>query len=294
MKWLLTFRKLTMLEHTLFGLPLALIGALLPFANPQFAGRLLSHEWLPWAWILLAFAAARTSGMAFNRLIDKDIDALNPRTRERPLQKGEISPSQVAFIAWGGLVLFVFCCSQLNFLCFLLSPLIAFLIWAYSYTKRFTALCHFVIGLIEFFAPIMGWIAVTGTWDIPPILMGAGVLFWISGMDIIYASQDVNFDREYRLHSMPVALGLRKSLLLARSLHALSVILFFLSGLAAGVNFIYYIGLGIVSGLFIYQHSLIKPRDLRHMKKAFFTCNSLIAITQCVFTFGAISWDVML
>lgn len=288
MRWLHTLQKLILLERTLFGLPLALIGALLPFANEDFAKTYPWEEWSRWVWILFAFTAARTAGMAFNRLIDKDIDAINPRTQNRPLPKGEITYFQVALVCWISLALFIFSCSQLNPMCFSFSPLIAFLICAYSYTKRYTALCHFVLGLIEFFAPFLGWIAVTGTWDWPPLFLGLAVLLWISGMDVIYSLQDLSFDRQYRLHSIPVAIGIRKSLLLARVLHALSVFMLVFAGLLAGVNFLYYIGLFFISGLFVYQHLLIKPSDLRKIRKAFFTCNSLIAVTQCVFTLGAI------
>jgi 4-hydroxybenzoate polyprenyltransferase len=291
MKWLHTLQKLILLERTLFGLPLALIGALLPFSNEEFVKTYPWEEWGRWIWVLLAFTAARTAGMAFNRLIDRDIDALNPRTKNRPLPRGEISYSQVAWVAWCSLLLFVYCCSRLNPMCFFFSPLIAFLIYAYSYTKRYTALCHFVLGLIEFFAPFLGWIAITGTWDWPPFFLGVAVLLWISGMDVVYSLQDVSFDRQYRLHSIPVAIGIRKSLLIARVLHALSVLMLVFAGLLAGVHYLYYVGLLLVSGLFIYQHILIKPSDLRKIRKAFFTCNSMIAVTQCVFTLGAILFE---
>jgi 4-hydroxybenzoate polyprenyltransferase len=294
MKWMRTLQKLLVFEQMLFGLPLALIGALLPFSNEEFFKNYPWSDWGRWFWIFAAFSAARSAGMAFNRLIDKDIDALNPRTRDRPLPKGEISYFQVAMVAWVSIAIFLFSCSRLNTLCFLFSPLIAFLICAYSYTKRFTALCHFVLGLIEFFAPFMGWIAITGTWDWPPILLGSGVLLWISGMDVIYSTQDESFDRQYRLHSIPVILGRKKSFLLAQILHAASVLLFAGAGALAHVNFVYYIGLALISGIFIYQHLLLRPKDFRNMRRAFFTCNGLIAVTQCVFTIGAVLWDVSL
>lgn len=288
MKWLHTFQKLILLERTLFGLPLAFIGALLPFTNEEFAKAYPWQEWGRWIWILLAFTAARTAGMAFNRLIDRDIDAVNPRTKNRPLPRGEITNTQVACVGWISLLFFVYCCRQLNPMCFYFSPLIAFLICAYSYSKRYTALCHFVLGLIEFFAPFLGWIAITGTWDLPPLFLGIAVLLWISGMDVVYSLQDISFDRQYRLHSIPVAIGIRKSLLLARALHALSVLMLILAGFLTGVNFLYYVGILLVSGLFVYQHYLVKPGDFRKIRRAFFTCNSLIAVTQCVFTLGAI------
>lgn len=291
MRWLVKLQKLIRIQETLFGLPLALTGALLPFANADFASQYSwKSEWIKWCWILLAFSAARTAGMAFNRIVDRNIDAANPRTKNRPLPAGEVTVSQVKWLAWSSLFLFIFCAWQLGPLTFLFSPLVAFLLIVYSYTKRFTALSHFVLGLIEFFAPFLGWTAVVGSLGLPPLCLGIAVMLWISGMDMIYAIQDLSFDRQYRLHSMPVQIGVQKTLLLAKFVHFLSFTALLIAGLLAQVHPIYFVGLLVIAGLFIYQHSLVKPHDLSQIQRAFFTCNSLIAVTQCTFTLGSILW----
>lgn len=276
---LLTFRKLIQLEETLFGLPLALVGALLPFSTTPF-----HFDGVLFLWILLAFSAARSAGMSFNRLIDAELDRKNPRTQNRPLQRGEITAAQVKKTAWASSLLFLYACSKINLTCLLLSPLIVFLLFAYSYTKRFTALCHFILGLIEFFAPVMGWLAVDAPLSFAPLLLGLGMMLWISGMDILYAIQDIDFDRSMRLHSIPAALGAKKSRMLAKLLHILSLFLFCFAGFFAGAHLLFYVGLLIASALFLYQHQIF-PKNPR---RAFLLCNSLIALTLFAFTLGSI------
>lgn len=304
MNWT-SFRKLIMIEQTLFGLPWALMGALLPFANPTFLHHFNWNNWSIWIWMVLAFFFARTSGMSFNRLIDCEIDRLNPRTQGRALPSGQVTVLQVSILAWSSLLLFIFSCAMLNTLCLLFSLVISFLLWAYSYTKRYTCFCHFVLGLIEFFAPFLGWLAVTGTFNteifgtdmlssrlfaLTPIFLGCSILCWISGMDIVYALQDVDFDRKYHVNSFPARFGVINALKMARLLHLGSVIFFALAGFVASVSFLYYVGLVIVGILFVYQHWILRPGNLKHLHRAFFTCNSLIAVTQLIFTFGAILW----
>ncbi|MDR3623667.1 MAG: UbiA-like polyprenyltransferase [Chlamydiales bacterium] len=294
------FKKLVMIEQTLFGLPWALIGALLPFANASFRNHFDFGNWSIWFWIFVAFSAARTSGMSFNRLIDSEMDALNPRTKGRSLPSGEVTKLQVGCVAWISLVLFIFSCAMLNTWCLLFSLIISMLLWLYSYTKRYTFFCHFVLGLIEFFAPFLGWVAVTGSYGFSthenaffgwtPLFLGSSILFWISGMDIVYATQDIDFDREHSVNSIPARFGILNSLRIARMLHCASVVFFVLAGIAASVTFLYYIGLMIVVCLFIYQHVIVQPNNLKRLHRAFFTCNSLIAVTQFVFTLGAILW----
>jgi 4-hydroxybenzoate polyprenyltransferase len=281
-----TVNRLLMVEQTLFGLPWALIGAIIPFTNPSFNG----PSFLKWLWILLAFTAARTAGMSFNRLIDHEIDLKNPRTSKRPLPANEISRRQVAFIAFTSLFLFVIACMNINKLCFFFSPLIACLIVFYSYTKRFTPFCHFVLGIIEFFAPFLGYIAITSEITLTPFFLGFAILFWISGMDIMYSTQDRIFDKENGLYSIPVLLGVDSSFKLARWLHALTVVSLLIVGMIEHISFLYYVGVFLVSLLFIYQHLVVK----NNMHKAFFLANSLIAITQFVFTLGAVLWRVLL
>lgn len=275
-----------MIEQTLFGLPWALIGAIIPYANPSFKGPSIDI----WLWILAAFTLARTAGMSFNRLIDHYIDLKNPRTAKRPLPAGEITRSQVSLIAWGSLAFFIFCCYNINNLCFLFSPFIVFLIIAYSYTKRFTSCCHFVLGLIEFFAPFLGYIAITSQISMIPVFFGLAILFWISGMDIMYCTQDYTYDKENGLCSMAVRLGVDSSFKLARFLHFLVVVCLSIAGILAHISFFYFIGVFFVSLLFIYQHCIVK----KELHKAFFTANSLIAITQFIFTIGAVLWNASL
>lgn len=287
------FKKLIVIEQTLFGLPWALIGAILPFANPQFAASFDYSNISLWFWILLAFCSARTAGMSFNRLIDYEIDLLNPRTKNRSLPSGEVTATQVKSVAWGALFLFIFSCFMINFICLLFSFIIAFLLWAYSYTKRVTYLCHFVLGLIEFFAPFLGFVAVTGAFGetlfgMTPFFLGCSILCWISGMDIVYALQDIDFDRAYKVKSIPAKFGSVAALKIARLLHTASVLFFVLAGISSEASFLYYLGLIFVALLFIYQHKIIQPNNLKNLQRAFFTCNSLIAVTQFVFTLGAI------
>lgn len=227
--------------------------------------------------------------MSFNRLIDHHIDLANPRTAKRPLPAGEVTRRQVATIAWGALILFLVACGNINFLCFVFSLPVAFLIGAYSYTKRYTPACHFVLGMIEFFAPFLGWVAVTGSISAPPLFLGSAILLWISGMDIMYATQDYAFDKKMGLRSLPVVMGVSKSLFFAKLLHAGVVICLFIAGLLAGVSLLYYVGLSIVIALFFYQHRVVT----KEINKAFFRANSLIAVTQFVATLGAV-WTVSL
>jgi 4-hydroxybenzoate polyprenyltransferase len=281
-----TVNNLLMFEQTLFGLPWALIGAIIPFANPSFK----SPDMFVWFWILSAFIFARTAGMSFNRLFDHYIDLKNPRTAKRPLPAGEISRGQVSFIAWFSLIFFTISCYNINTLCFLFSPVVAFLIFAYSFTKRFTFYCHFVLGLIEFFAPFLGYIAITSQLSLIPVFLGFAILFWISGMDIMYCTQDEAYDKENGLFSMAVKLGVKGCFRLARLLHILVVICLLVSGILAQMTFLYYVGLFFVALLFLYQHSVVKNQ----LHKAFFVANSLIAITQFIFTLGAVLWGVLL
>lgn len=277
-----TINTLLMLEQTLFGLPWAILGALFPFASSSFIG----PHWFIWVFILLAFIFARVAGMSLNRLIDCRIDFLNPRTRSRPLPSGQITKGQVQIMAILSLVLFIISCSLINFYTLLFSPLIAFLLIAYSYTKRFTYLCHFVLGLIEFFAPFLGYVAITGKMSIAPVYLGAAIFFWISGVDIMYSTQDRVFDLSYGLKSMPVKIGEKNSFIFARFLHVASVLGLILAGVAGNIAWPYYLGIFIVGWLFIYQHQIVKT----DMYKAFFVSNSLIAVVLLLFTLGAILW----
>ena len=220
------FNRLTKLKESLFGLPIVLAGSYLGWAscveNP-FSWRLLA--------IIPAFFGARVSGMAFNQLIDRTIDAKNPRTQERVLPSGEVDPQKVKWIAISSLLVCVASCAILNWLCFGFSLLASFLLILYSYTKRFTASCHLVLGLIHLLAPCMAFIALTGVLSLPPLLLGMSACCLIMGNDIFYAMQDLAFDKAHHLHSLPAKWGISLSACIAFSLHLLSCIGFVFLGL---------------------------------------------------------------
>ncbi|MBJ7449538.1 MAG: UbiA family prenyltransferase [Parachlamydiales bacterium] len=284
-------RTLVMFKQTVFGLPWALIGALFPFIDGNYHQPL--NQWRTWCLILVAFTLARTSGMAFNRLIDRHIDARNPRTQHRPLQTGKVTVFQVTLLAVGCLIGFIICCWLINPLCFALSFIPAALLVFYSFTKRFTAFCHLVLGLVEFFAPLMAWIAIKGTVDWPPILLGIAMCLWLTGMDIFYSLQDVCFDRQWRLRSAPVALGIKPAIVLAKVLHGLCVLVLIVTGLLVQASMIYYIGIFIVASIFSYQHKMICPQNTHRIEKTFFVCNGWIAFCLLAFTAGEVIWRVL-
>ena len=257
-------------EHTLFALPLA------------FAGALAARETFPdlktWFLVLLAMVGARSVAMAFNRLVDARFDARNPRTKDRAIPLGLVSSRSVlAFIAVS-CVLFFSAAALLNPLCLLLSPLALCLILAYSFTKRFTALCHLFLGLCLSVAPVGGWLAVTGEWTPAALSLVPGVMLWVAGFDVLYACLDMEFDRAAGLHSIPAFLGRKKGLFLARLLHGSAWVCFVLAGRFLNMGPPYYLGVAAVGGLLIYEHSLVRPKDLRRLDKAFFTVNSWVSV----------------
>jgi 4-hydroxybenzoate polyprenyltransferase len=286
--------NLVLIEQTLFGLPWVLTGAILPFAMPGFIETFPWHNWVLWIWIVFAFIGARTAGMSLNRLIDREIDQANPRTRNRALPKGETTPFQVSMLAWLSIFLFIFSCAMINPLCFTLSPVVVLLLWAYSYTKRFTPFCHLFLGLIQFFGPFFAWIAITGTWGLPPVLLGAALMTSITANDIIYTLQDLEFDRNHQLHSIPAALGIDRSLLVARILHILTVLLLTGLGLLLRLNIVYYIGVAVIAYLYYYQHTQLNPRDSSRIDDSFSRCNTLVAVTLLVFSVGDVLCSVLL
>jgi 4-hydroxybenzoate polyprenyltransferase len=294
MKWT-AFRKLTKVEYTLFGLPFTVAGALLPFADQEATRPFLWAQWTAWLWIVLAFVSARTAGMAFNELIDRQIDAANPRTQRRVLPSGEASPKQALWIAIGAACLFFCICYQINKIVFFCSFPIIFLLWAYSYTKRFTALCHFILGAIQFFGPFLAWVTITGEPGWPPFLLGVALFTSIAANDIVYAIQDCAFDTEQRLHSIPVLLGVKNSLVVARILHGLTVVLLAFTGWMIHIHPVYYSGVVVIAGFFIYYHWMLHRQDLKKsIPQAFFACNSRVALTMMLCSLGAVLWPALL
>lgn len=263
-------------EHTLFALPFAMMGMLLA-ARGLPSGRTLF-------WIIVAMVGARSSGMAFNRLVDREFDRQNPRTAGRAIPAGLLTPGQVALFVSATAALLVLAAWQLNPLALWLSPVGLGVIWGYSYTKRFTHFCHLFLGASLGIAPSAAWIAVRGSVDWTPVLLSGAVLFWAGGFDIIYSCQDEAFDRGLGLHSIPSRLGIARALLISRCMH-LGVIALLLGVTALyPMGPYYFTGVGVVAGLLAYEHSLVRPTDLSRVDAAFFTVNGFVSIALCLFT----------
>lgn len=257
-------------EHTVFALPFAIMSAF------------IASNGLPplpnLGWILVAMVGARSCAMAFNRLADSKIDSQNPRTSMRAIPAGLITKGSVWLFTAVSAGLLVFAAWRLNPLAFALSPVALLVIMGYSYTKRFTSLSHFWLGLALSISPVGAWIAITGRIDWTPIVLCCVVLLWTAGFDIIYACQDVNFDRKHGLHSIPARIGIRWSLWISSALHVIAVLLLFAIPMLAELGLFYYIGVSIVVLIFIYEHAIVKPDDLSRVNLAFFTLNGMISL----------------
>ena len=257
-------------EHTIFALPFALIGAMLAGPGVPGARQLL--------WIIAAMIGARSAAMAFNRIVDVRYDRLNPRTDRRALPAGTLSMAFAAVFTIVMAALFVFAAAQLNRLCFYLSfPTLAILLF-YSYTKRFTAMSHLFLGFAIGLAPLAAWLSIRGEFAWPPVLLSAAVMFWIAGFDIIYALQDLEFDRKNRLLSIPAKVGPRGALLISSVFHAATVLLLFATAAKTQLGMIAYLGIAIVAGILVWEHRIVKPDDLSRVNVAFFTMNGYVSI----------------
>lgn len=257
-------------EHTIFALPFALVGALLAADGIP--------PWRILFWIVVAMIGGRSSAMCFNRLVDQEFDALNPRTASRALPAGLLSRSSAWIFTFVSAGLLVLSAAQLNRTALLLSPLALVMIWGYSLTKRFTRFCHLVLGLAISAAPAGAWIAVRGRLDMPALLLSGAVLCWVAGFDIIYALQDETFDRETGLHSLPASLGTAGSLLASRLLHLVAVQLLIGAGAVLQRGVFYWVGIAAVAGLLLWEQSLVRPGDLSRVNAAFFTANGFISL----------------
>lgn len=270
------FLEMIRFSHTLFALPFALVSALL-------AWRMVGFHWLDLLGILICMVGARSAAMAFNRIVDRKLDAANPRTAERHLPSGRLSlGSVVLFTAIssalfvGGALLFLY--HRDNPWPLILSgPVLLFLL-GYSFSKRFTWLCHFWLGLALALAPIAAWIAITGQLTTTPVLLGLAVLFWVAGFDILYASQDVAFDQQQGLFSVPARLGIAKALWVARLSHVLMMACLILLGWLTPLGWVYGLGLALVGVLLLYEHWLVRPDDLARVNLAFFYVNVVISL----------------
>ena len=266
------YLSLIKFSHTIFAMPFALIGFFL--ASQQY-----NFEWITLLYVVLCMVFARSAAMAFNRYIDRDIDIANERTAQiREIPNGTITAKNALLFVVINAMLFVLTTYFINSLCFALSPIALLTILGYSYTKRFTVLCHLVLGLGLSLAPIGAYLAVSGIFDIIPILFSCVVLFWVSGFDIIYSLQDEDFDKTQKLHSIPVLLGKKNALNLVKFLHFVTILLLLQIGNYSEFEKFYWIGFSIFSALLIYQHTLVKHNDLSKVNLAFFTTNGIASV----------------
>ena len=266
-----TYGRMIKFSHSIFALPFALSGAALAAAQSGIGAVQL-------AWIVVAMVGARSAAMGFNRLVDRHIDADNPRTAQRELPSGQVSPASVSLlvvISSGALVVAAW---QLNPLCLYLSPLVLAVLFFYSFTKRFTWASHLVLGLSLGGAPLGAWVAVTGVFAWTPIMLSMAVLTWVAGFDIIYSCQDRDYDVQVGLYSIPARFGLDGALRIARLLHVVSVGLMVLLGWNAEMGVIYVLGVLVIAGLLVWEHRLVRPDDLARVNMAFLNLNAIISV----------------
>lgn len=294
-----SYLSLIKFSHTIFAMPFALIGFFLSlfqfkfsqwYSNRIFNSRI--NFIIPYAeaellkkilLIILCMIFARSAAMAFNRYLDRKWDALNPRTAIREIPKGIITPKNALTFTIVCSLLFVVCTFFINPLCFALSPVALAVVLGYSYTKRFTPLCHLILGAGLALAPIGAYLAVTGTFHLLPLLFSFAVLFWVSGFDIIYALQDEEFDKQNKLYSIPAWLGKTKALRVSEMLHLLSATCVVLAGKLGHFGWLYWLGVLVFGGMLVYQHSIVKPTDLRRVNIAFMTANGIASVVFAVF-----------
>jgi 4-hydroxybenzoate polyprenyltransferase len=271
---LLRHANLVRLPHTLFALPFALVGVVL-------ASYIAPVNVTSVAWVVIAFTSARFAAMGFNRIVDREIDARNPRTRAREIPSGAMTVREASVAVAVASVVFFVAAWRLNPLCLGLSPLALAWVLFYSYTKRFTRWSHIVLGIGLSIAPVGGYLAITGQWSDPwwmLIALAVAVASWVGGFDILYALQDVSFDRENKLYSVPATFGEARALSIARVLHFITVVALTAAGIAAGGGAVYFSGVVVAAMLLLYEHSLVKPNDFSRLDAAFFTMNGVISI----------------
>jgi len=308
------YLSLIKFSHTIFAMPFALIGFFLAssdFIRGSYLAYMsgVDYEWFVFernvthfsepvrammeqpvfffltrlGLVLLCMVFARSAAMAFNRYLDRKWDALNPRTAIREIPKGIISPKNALAFTIACSVLFVACTFFINRICFYLSPVALAVVLGYSYTKRFTPFCHLVLGIGLSLAPIGAWLAVTGYFHWLPLLFSFAVIFWVSGFDIIYAMQDVDFDTSQELYSIPAKVGREKALRISELLHLLSAGCVVAAGKFGQFGWLYWIGVLVFGGMLVYQHALVKPNDLRRVNIAFMTANGIASVVFAIF-----------
>jgi len=287
------YLSLIKFSHTIFAMPFALIGFVLGLRFADLATSVVPgwHTTIfPWSYLSTLFLLvvgcmifARSAAMAFNRYLDRHFDAKNPRTAIREIPAGILKADSVLWFTIVCSLLFVLCAFFINRLCFYLSPVALLVVLGYSYTKRFTPLCHLILGLGLSLAPIGAYLAVTGAFHLLPILFSLAVICWVSGFDIIYALQDEEFDKTNQLYSIPSALGKTKALRVSEILHVLSALFVIGAGTYGHFHWLYWIGVAVFVGMLFYQHLIVKPNDLRRVNLAFMTANGIASVVFAVF-----------
>ncbi len=301
------YLSLVRFSHTIFAMPFALIGFFLGVTSPfafssgemvwnlnktigwgnDFTNFIYDKEVIAkFLLVLICMISARSAAMAFNRYLDRSFDAKNPRTAIREIPRGIISPDSALRFTIVCCVVFIVATFFINPICFFLSPVALFVVLFYSYTKRFTALCHLVLGLGLSLAPIGAYLAVTGRFDALPLLFSFAVIFWVSGFDVIYALQDVEFDQSQHLFSIPAVVGRNRGLRISELLHLLSAICVIAAGIYGHFHWMYWLGIAIFIGMLVYQHSIVAPHDLSKVNIAFMTANGIASVVFAGFVIG--------
>ncbi len=292
-----SYLNLIKFSHTIFAMPFALIGFFLGIFYNDYATSVVPgwhtvafsplFDWdsllIKFLLVVFCMILARSAAMAFNRYLDRNFDARNPRTAIREIPSGIISANNALVFTVVSSFFFMITCYFINRICFFLSPVALLVVLGYSYTKRFTPLCHLILGLGLSLAPIGAYLAVTGYFSFLPILFSLSVIFWVSGFDIIYALQDEEFDKSQKLYSMPAWLGKSKALRVSELLHILSTVCIIVAGILGSFRWLYWVGVVIFSGMLIYQHSIVKPNDLKKVNLAFMTANGIASVVFAAF-----------
>ena len=270
------FLKMIDFGHTLFGLPFAYLGAFLAIPGLPTTGQLF--------WITVAMFCARTAALCLNRLIDRRLDKANPRTANWVLAAGRLSVQRVWLMVFVFFALLFYAAAQLNPLCLKLAPLAVIVLWLYSYTKRFTWWCHLIMGIAIGIGPVGGWIAITGSFDWEPFLLGLAVAFWTGGFDTMYACQDIEFDRANHLYSIPARFGEKGALIFSATFHFFTLVFLSLNGVVLNLGYWYYSGVMIVMIILVYEHWIVRPGDLRRVNFASFKINRYVGLIVFIMT----------
>lgn len=288
------YLSLVKFSHTIFAMPFALIGFVLGLRYNWINHHAIEQVWLKFFLVIVCMVTARSTAMAFNRYLDRHFDKLNPRTAIREIPAGIIKAEKALLFIGINMVLFIVSTYFINSICFYLSPIALFVILFYSYTKRFTYLCHLVLGIGLSLAPIGAYLAVTGSFAVLPLLFSFAVIFWVSGFDVIYALQDMDFDQSQSLYSIPSYWGLERALHIARVLHVFSALFVIIAFYMGGFHIVYLLGLAVFIGMLLYQHSIVKPNDLSKVNIAFMTANGIASVVFGVIVIASIFIQIYL